>query len=326
MPSSAQDIHRYIAGLYTRGYATGDDGKRHDLSLSLAPARADLVFRACRGCHAKTTLEAGFAFGASTLAIIAALLENGVSGPAAHVAMDPFQEKWFGNAGLRTLRDAGVESMVAFTAEPSEIAMARMLAAGRGFDFILIDGDHTFDHTFVDIFYAHRMLAPGGVMVVDDVEMPPVFLATRFLTEYYHYEVIDEVFGAHQDPDQKWNGAPLTIAPHLLAKARSGIRPWTRAYRKPSAAPAEEPFWGAPYRDFMRFWLDPAGDPKLMLELERRALNSEALRALEAGDNAAARRYLFAALSRDPRYGKSWTRLARTLLPRALTRMLGGRR
>ena len=89
LPSS-QHLHQKIREIYSQGYALGEDDQPHDVGWSLAPARGDFVFEMCRKSRAAMTLEVGFAFGVSTLCILAALLDNGVTG-VPHVAMDPFQ-------------------------------------------------------------------------------------------------------------------------------------------------------------------------------------------------------------------------------------------
>ena len=38
----------------------------------------------------------------------------------------------------------------------------------KPFDFIFIDGWHTFDYTLVDMFYADRLLRIGGYLLIDD--------------------------------------------------------------------------------------------------------------------------------------------------------------
>ncbi len=44
-------------------------------------------------------------------------------------------------------------------------------APGDTLDLAIVDGNHAFPAPFVDWFYLSRMLKPGGVIVVDDVEL-----------------------------------------------------------------------------------------------------------------------------------------------------------
>jgi predicted O-methyltransferase YrrM len=319
---SAEDLHKFIRKIYADGFALGEDNRSHEIKWSLAPARGEFVFEMCRKSGAHNTLEVGFALGVSTLCILAALLDLGVTGTP-HVIMDPFQDgERFGNAGLRTLRDAGVASMVEFNAEASETFLPKLVASKRQFDFILIDGDHSFDHTLVDIFFAHRLLRPGGTMVIDDIDMPPVYLANRYLLDYYHYDLIDEAHGSHSDATQTWQGIAIPNRARKPSIPPTGPRVWIRAYRKPLTEADDKSFWGAPFDDFMRFWVDDFHDPELMQGFQRRTLNVEAMRSLAQGQMRAARRYLIAALARDPLSIRTYLRLARTFLPGRLARSL----
>lgn len=317
--ASAEELHKFIRTIYTDGFALGEDDQPHDIKWSLAPARGEFVYEMCRRSDARATLEVGFALGVSTLCILAALRDLGVTG-SAHLAMDPFQSgELFRNAGLRTLRAAGVAPMVEFHPEASETFLPQLVASRRQFDFILIDGDHTFDHTLVDIFFAHRLLRPGGTMVIDDIDMPPVYLANRYLLDYFHYDLIDEARGSHSDPNQCWRA----VAIPARSLPVTGPQVWIRAYRKPLHEAKDQSFWGASMNDFLRFWVDDFHDPDLMCGFQRRALNVEAMRHLAAGQMRAARRYLIAALARNPRSIRTYLRLLRTFLPAALATRFG---
>jgi|694.fasta_scaffold145898_1 predicted O-methyltransferase YrrM len=50
---------------------------------------------------------------------------------------------------------------------PQDSAMPKFLTK-KPFDFIFIDGWHTFDYTLVDMFYADRLLRIGGYLLIDD--------------------------------------------------------------------------------------------------------------------------------------------------------------
>jgi hypothetical protein len=56
------------------------------------------------------------------------------------------------------------------------------------FDFVFIDGWHTFDHTLIDCFYATRLLRVGGILVIDDVSFPAIKRVVDFFKTYPCYE------------------------------------------------------------------------------------------------------------------------------------------
>jgi predicted O-methyltransferase YrrM len=54
-------------------------------------------------------------------------------------------------------------------------------AAGIERDLVLVDGSHAFPLPAVDWFYGAALLRAGGVLVVDDLELPAVRVLSRFL-------------------------------------------------------------------------------------------------------------------------------------------------
>ena len=77
-------------------------------------------------------------------------------------------------------RGSGSLELVEFDAEESQIALPRFLAEGRSFDFAFVDGNHRFDRVFLDVIYLGRLVRPGGVVFVDDYQLPAVARAVAF--------------------------------------------------------------------------------------------------------------------------------------------------
>jgi hypothetical protein len=58
------------------------------------------------------------------------------------------------------------------------------------FDFVFVDGRHTFDHALLDCFYATRLLRVGGYLAIDDVgTFQGVRRAVDFLINYPCYQL-----------------------------------------------------------------------------------------------------------------------------------------
>ncbi len=170
---TAAELRRFIEELYARGTVHGEDGTEHRIfPNSVTPDRGAFIRDVCRAERARSVLEIGMAWGLSTLHILEGLLNNG-AGEHAHVVVDPQQTSEFHGAGNQILRDAGVEQFVEFHQDYSELLLPRLVSEGRVFDFVFIDGAHRFDNVFVDLFYANRLLKPGGVVVFDDVFADP---------------------------------------------------------------------------------------------------------------------------------------------------------
>jgi predicted O-methyltransferase YrrM len=71
----------------------------------------------------------------------------------------------------------------------SEFALPQLLEHKEGgYDFIFVDGFHTFDHTLLDCFYATRLLRVGGVLAIDDVSFPAVRRVVDFFKNYPCYK------------------------------------------------------------------------------------------------------------------------------------------
>jgi predicted O-methyltransferase YrrM len=126
----------------------------------------------------------GLAYGVSTLSIIAAL----ESPPERYDIIDAFQTRDWHGAGLRHLQEAGIPGGLVFHEELSELCLPRLLAAGARYDFAYIDGWHTFDQVAVEFYFINRMLAPGGVIVFDDVHMPSLQKALAQVLSFPAYE------------------------------------------------------------------------------------------------------------------------------------------
>jgi predicted O-methyltransferase YrrM len=146
--------------------------------------------------RATATLEVGLGYAVSTLFVCEALLENG---GGAHIAIDPYQFEGlpqhrtrFDGAGLRALEDAGVRDLVEFHAEESQIVLPRLLAEGRRFDLAFVDGNHRFEAVFLDLVYSARLVNEGGIVFVDDTQLPGVRRAVGFCRANLRWTLEDE--------------------------------------------------------------------------------------------------------------------------------------
>lgn len=153
------------------------------------------------------TFETGLGFAISTLFICEGLMTNGSGGR--HVAIDPYQRvpgpvagTAFEGMGLRTLEEAGVREIVEFHEDESQIVLPRLLSEGRAFDLAFIDGNHRFEAVFLDLIYAGRLVREGGVVVVDDVQLPAIRRGIEFCVADLGWTV--EESGSDGD-DHSWS-------------------------------------------------------------------------------------------------------------------------
>ena len=186
MPT-AERVHQVRERLFAAGtvVARADGRSRELFPLAIGMDEGLALLEWVRKERAQRTLEAGLGFAISTLFICEGLLENGSDGR--HVAADPYQFRGlpihrttYVGVGLQILEDAGVRDLVEFYAEESQIVLPRLLAEGREFDLAFLDGNHRFEGVFLDLIYSGRLLKEGGIVFVDDWQLPGVRRAVDF--------------------------------------------------------------------------------------------------------------------------------------------------
>lgn len=141
-----------------------------------------------RSSGATTVLEVGMALGSSTLAILRVLNEKG---HGSLTSIDPFQllpvastdggPTGYGGQGVDNVREAGLQHLHTLIALLDYVALPHLVEAGRRFDFILIDGYHSFDYALVDFFFADLLLKPGGMLVFHDSGSRAVYRVCEFV-------------------------------------------------------------------------------------------------------------------------------------------------
>lgn len=220
---SAVDIDALVEATYARGSTQDEDGNPVELaphSIDRAQGQALRDLAIAEG--AERTIEVGLALGMSALFLCQAVLTRG----GRHVAIDPFQAESWNGAGLRTLRDAGVQDLVDVVEEESQLALPRLVAEGRRFDLAFVDGDHRFEGVFPDLYYMTRLVRPGGLVVVDDMWMPAVRMAVAY---------VEKNLGVTSEPDALPNGFRWRRRP--LSRGVPGGSGDTAVLRLPSERP-----------------------------------------------------------------------------------------
>jgi predicted O-methyltransferase YrrM len=151
-------------------------------NTSLTPQEGRALYDLILKFRPATTIEVGLAYGVSALYAVAARLVVGLSSP--HIVIDPFQVcgEWE-SAGLIALNESGIAEQIHFIEDESQVVLPQLLRKGSRFDFAFVDGAHYFDRVFLDLWYMNR-LAPGGLVLVDDVDMESVACATNYFVTH----------------------------------------------------------------------------------------------------------------------------------------------
>lgn len=130
----------------------------------------------------KKCLEVGLAFGVSTFNIISAIYKNG----GTLVSIDPNQSGKWNNMGKKLIMNIGLDKHHTIYEDKSYIVMPELLKKETGsYDFIFIDGWHTFDYTLIDFFYGDKLLKIGGYIVIDDALHQGVEKTLKYLDTNY---------------------------------------------------------------------------------------------------------------------------------------------
>jgi predicted O-methyltransferase YrrM len=203
-------IEDVLADLLGSGEIQADDGTLHRLfpiaiSADEGQELRDWVVRE----QAKSTIEVGLAYGVSALFICQGLVTNGDDG-ARHTVLDPHQATRFANCGLKALARAGVADMVEHHPEESQTALPRFVAEGRRFDLAFVDGNHRYDAVFLDLIYLGRLVDGGGIIFLDDYQLPSVARAVSFCVTNLDW-TIEKV--ASPDAHHQWAVLRTTAKP-----------------------------------------------------------------------------------------------------------------
>jgi hypothetical protein len=180
------------------------------------------------------TLEIGMAHGGSSVVICERLRQLG---RGKHTAIDPFQTTEWKSHGIDRVNQAGLSDWLEVILDFDYLALPRLVQEKRSFDFILIDGWHSFDYAMVDYFYADLLLRPGGILTFHDSGWPSVNKVCKFLETHKLYERISPPLAVHIPGllGRLWRRAgQLLRGPKVMHSARQRRSKWfsLAVYRK----------------------------------------------------------------------------------------------
>jgi len=156
---------------------------------AIGPVLAEALYRTVRREAPRHVVEVGMACGASTIAILTALEENGGDGRL--VSIDPYQhENWLGQ-GVANVEKSGLGHRHHLIEEFDYLALADLLRQGLEVDFAYIDGRHNFDYALLDFFFLDKMLRIGALVGFNDCHYPAVEKVVSFVTKHRRYDEED---------------------------------------------------------------------------------------------------------------------------------------
>jgi predicted O-methyltransferase YrrM len=188
--AAAQQVRAVIESLDREGSSPVDtgDAKADFRTVTITSGEGDALRRWVIRENATHTVEVGLAFGYSALHICEGLLLNGNPDPR-HVVLDPWQVPGYASRGLEILEEAGLEPLIEFHGEKSQLALPRFVKEGRQFDLAFIDGNHRFDAVFLDLYYLGHLVRKGGIIMLDDYDLPGIERAASFFIKNLDWTV-----------------------------------------------------------------------------------------------------------------------------------------
>ena len=137
--------------------------------MSLQRAWCLLLFRLVRELRPRSCLELGTGFGISGSYLAAALERNGEG----RLTTLEGSEDWARHA-LEGFRELRLAELVDLRVGPIAESLLDLPDAAGSFDLAFIDAEHQAEATLEEFDAVARLLTPGAVVVIDDVNWEPV--------------------------------------------------------------------------------------------------------------------------------------------------------
>jgi predicted O-methyltransferase YrrM len=218
--------------------ATGRSGRTRKVSAVSSLNNLVVLRNLFTRLQPKRTLEIGCAFGASAMLFTACHREAGHPPSAQHTAIDPFQASVWDECGLMALEHEGLRDYLDFRPDFSSAALPKLVAEGRTYDVIYIDGSHLFEDVFVDFYFAAQLLNKDGIVLFDDSADPHVKKVLHFIRSNYAFAFT----GLDLSEYRADRGATLR---YRVAKALGKTQ--LTAFKKTADATRE---WNAAFKNF----------------------------------------------------------------------------
>lgn len=133
------------------------------------------------------------------------------------------------------------DSNVQYICESSDIYLPRLsktLGNDRSFDFVYIDGQHAFPFPVIDWAYTEKHVKLGGIIGIDNVEIPSVTILSDFMNIDWNYLEVKKAnlskfyrVGRVDKGYEGWGQQPFNTFPQYLQKL-SIIKPSLKIQKK----------------------------------------------------------------------------------------------
>jgi predicted O-methyltransferase YrrM len=194
-------------------YVAEMDKAAHDIfPVAIDPDEGRSLQKFITDENPKTVIEIGLGYGFAALNVFA-VKKLSKKSDFRFITIDPNQESGFSNIGLQLLREIKVIDYIEFYSVRSELVLPRLIEAKENADFAIVDGNHRFEHVFVDLFFLGQLLEPGRLIFLDDFQLPGIKKAVSFFVNNLEWQIEAE---ARTSKEHHW--AALRTRPKVLAR------------------------------------------------------------------------------------------------------------
>jgi predicted O-methyltransferase YrrM len=177
-------MNSLFAEILSEQAVIGGSGERFQYHSGVSTGLCDVLTQEVSEMVRPRVLEIGMAYGTSSVHLADGIQK---AGGGELVSIDPNQHTQWHGIGVELLEQVGHGDFFRLIEAPSWRALPELAREGAPFDFIFIDGWHSFDHVFVDFFFCDQLLRPGGLLAFHDCGMPATSKVLRFMEVHKSY-------------------------------------------------------------------------------------------------------------------------------------------
>jgi predicted O-methyltransferase YrrM len=181
------------------------DSKIKKIHSGIKSPEMETIINLISNNNIENCLEIGMVFGTSAVTILSNKKCNLIS-------IDPYQSTQWESYGKKLVNELGYSDRHELIEKKSYVALPELLDKYTGhFDYIFIDGFHTFDYTLVDFFYSNLLLKVGGIIMIDDALHNGVYDCIKYLNKnYLFYKKLESIktIGIYcklREDNREWN-------------------------------------------------------------------------------------------------------------------------
>lgn len=180
-------MNKLLESAFANRVLVTSNGKNIELHSETNKDQCEFLQKIIRENNLSKSLEIGFAYGISSLAIVEEIAKNN----GKHILIDKFEISSWEGVGLDLIKQAGYFDNIEFYEDFCYIVLPKLLESGQKFDFAYIDSTKQFDWILVDFFFIDKLLKKNGIIVFDDVTFPGIRKLLRYISQFPDYKVYD---------------------------------------------------------------------------------------------------------------------------------------